>query len=112
MNVPVLAAHPINSFAVRVGLRLGFVQCRLANAVHLLDPFAFFFGFLLRHFARPAHFFFDLFVRLVGVAVFVEQLAVFLRARVGLLEKPFVIVLVPFFFRVFLPALLLFDGLG
>ena len=112
MDVALLVANPVNALARRIRFRLRLVQRLLARAVHLLDALAFLFRLFLRQLAIPAHLLGDLLLRLIRVAVFLLQLHVFVRARVGLLQELLVIVLVPFLLRVFLAALLLLDGLG
>ena len=85
-----------------------------ARAVHFLDITLLFpaSAVFLGQLAVPAHFLRDFFLGFGRIAVFVLQLHVFVRARVAFLHELFVIVLVPFRFRVLLPALLRLDGLG
>ena len=111
-EVAVCGANPVNAFAVRIRLGLRFVQRLPHRRIHFLDVPLFFLGLFLRQLAFPAHFFGDLFLRFVRVAVLVQQLHVFVRARVALLQELLIIVLVPFCLGVFLSALMLLDGLG
>src|SRR5206468_2370226 len=66
----------------------------------------------LSQLARPAHLLRNLLLGFIGVAVLFLQFHVFVRAGVGLFQEFFIIVLIPFFLRVFLPMLMLLDGGG
>src|ERR1035437_8758542 len=105
-EIAVLGANPVNALPVRVRLGWRFVERRLASRVYFLDAPALFLSFFLRQFAQPAHLLGDLLLGFVRVAIFIQQLPVLVRARVGLLQELLVIVIVPGFFGVFLPAFL------
>src|SRR5713101_7415812 len=112
-HLSVLGANPINAFAVRVGLGRRFLGSGFADRVYLFNAFVFLFDLLLSLvLLQPAHFLGDFRLRFVRIAVFIQQLHVLISARVRLLHELLVIVLVPFFLGVFLPALMLLDGLG
>src|SRR5262245_35719447 len=111
-KIAALRANPVNAFAAGIGLRFGLVERLLAGGVNLLNTARFFLGLLLRQFPVPPHLLRNLGLGLVGVAIFVKQFHVFVRARVAFLEKLLVIVLVPGLLGSLLSALLLLDGLG
>src|SRR5437899_10068770 len=107
-QIAVFGANPINALTVRIGLGRGLVGGGFADGIDLFNALAVFFALLLRHLllAVPAHLFGDLRFRFVGIAVFIQQFHVFVRARVGFLHELLVIVLVPVFVGIFLPALM------
>src|ERR1035441_4236982 len=111
-QIAVLGANPVNALAVRLGLGFGLIQCLCARGVDFLNALAFFRGFLLLQLPLPAHLFGDSRLGFVGVAVFIQQLHVFVRARVALLQELLVVVLVPLLFGVLLPTLMALDALG
>src|ERR1039457_1065517 len=99
----IFRANPVNAFAVRIGLGRRFICGFFTDAIHFLwaHPLVvLLFGILVL--AVPAHFFRDLLLGFVRVAVFFQQFHVFVRARVGLLQKLFVIMFVPFGLRILL----------
>src|SRR5438093_5312311 len=95
---------------IRLGRRL--IELLLARAIDFLDSFLFFGGLILRQFATPAHLLRDFFFGFIGIAIFIEQFSIFIRARIGFFHEPLVIVFVPLGFGIFLPALMLFNDSG
>src|SRR5436190_3764769 len=106
-EIAALGAYPVNAFAVWIGFGRRLVRGGFTNRVDLLDRHSFLlklvFGFVL---VQPAHLLRDPRLSFIGVAVFVEQLHVSVRARIAFLHELLVIVLVPFLIGMFLSGLL------
>src|SRR5258706_12917058 len=106
-QIAAFGANPVNAFTVRIRFGRRFVRGSFANSIDLLDGHPFVLLLVLVLGAMPAHLLRDLRLGFVGIAVFIQQFRVFVRACVGLLQELLVIVLVPFLFVGFLTALML-----
>src|SRR5688500_3726245 len=113
MDFAIVGANPIDAFASGIGLCFRRVHCRFANRIPLLNVQPFLLALLVRLvFTQPTHLLGDNGLGFVGVAVLIQQFHVFVRARVALLEKAFVIVFVPVLFGIFATTLMTLDRLG
>src|SRR5262249_35234486 len=110
-NVTLFSADPINAFAAWIRFRLWLVERSFASGIDLLNTFSLLLRLLLGHFLHPAHFLGDLLLDFFRIPILIDKLRVFVRARIGLFQKLFVVMLIPLFLRIFLLFVMFLDGL-